>query len=69
MEKQSIGKSELAKLYFPDSQEKTASAHLMRWIKRNPDLLEALKAVGYHTHDKYFTPRQRDIIFKYLCEP
>lgn len=69
MENKAIGKCELAMLYFPHSKESTATKQLMRWINRNPKLMEALKAAGYNTHDKYFTPRQRDIIFDFLCEP
>lgn len=69
MNHQAIGKSELAMLYFPHSKKKTAIKQLMRWITRNPDLLSALEAAGYSTHNKYFTPRQRDIIVEYLCDP
>lgn len=69
MENKAIGKSELAKLYFPHSKEKTAIKQLMRWINGNTELISALQATGYNTHNKYFTPRQRDLIFEYLCDP
>lgn len=40
-------KSELARLYFPESDTKTALQGLARWIKRCTELGEALEAVGY----------------------
>ena len=40
MDIRSYTKQELDLLYFPDSSPMVASAHLMRWICRNPDLLK-----------------------------
>ena len=50
MDIRSYTKQELALLYFPDSSPVVASAHLMRWICRNPDLLKKL-------HEKADTTR------------
>ena len=36
MDLRSYTKQELALLYFPDATPAVASAHLMRWIQRNP---------------------------------
>ena len=47
MDIRSYTKQELALLYFPDSSPVVASAHLMRWICRNPDLLKKLHESGY----------------------
>ena len=47
MDLRSYTKQELALLYFPDSSPVVASAHLMRWICRNPDLLKKLHESGY----------------------
>ena len=46
MDIRSYTKQELALLYFPDSSPVVASAHLMRWICRNPDLLKKLQESG-----------------------
>ena len=56
-------------LYFPDSDPRTATCHLMRWINRNPTLQQELKATGYYRHSKYFTTRQVRHILDYLGEP
>ena len=47
MDLRSYTKHELALLYFPDATPAVASAHLMRWIQRIPDLLQKLAATGY----------------------
>ena len=46
MDIRSYTKQELALLYFPDLSPVVASAHLMRWICRNPDLLKKLHAIN-----------------------
>ena len=38
----SYPKSELAQLYFPDSDPHVATNHLAQWIKRCPPLVAAL---------------------------
>lgn len=65
----SYSKQELALLYFPDSDPRTATNHLMRWINRNPTLQQELRATGYYNHSKYFTTRQVCAILDYLGEP
>lgn len=69
MKIRSYSKQELAMLYFPDSDPRTATNHLMRWINRNPTLQRELKATGYYSHSKYFTTRQVCAILDYLGEP
>lgn len=58
MDLRSYTKQELALLYFPDATPAVASAHLMRWIQRIPDLLQKLAATGYGKNCKEFTPMQ-----------
>lgn len=65
----SYSKQELALLYFPDSDPRTATCHLMRWINRNKPLLQQLKDTGYYSHCKFFTTRQVDAILQCLGEP
>ncbi len=62
-------KKELALMYFPDSDPRTAVNHLARWISRNKRLLEQLKATGYESSNKAFTPRQIMTLVEYLGEP
>lgn len=64
-----VAKKQLAMLYFPGDAPRTASVHLMRWIRRNADLSAALAATGYHPRDKYFSPRQVALVYEYLGEP
>ena len=63
------GKSELAMLYFPDSQPHTAVNHLMAWIRRCGPLNEELKSQHYVRTAKCFTPRQVETILRHLGEP
>ncbi len=60
---------ELAVLYFPDIRPESASSQLSRWINRDPELLEELRRVGYHKHQRTFTPRQVNILFDHLGDP
>ena len=51
-------KGSLALLYFPGSNPRIATRHLMRWINGCPPLMEELSATGYYTSQKVFTSRQ-----------
>ena len=69
MDLRSYTKQELALLYFPSSSPEVASAHLMRWIRRIPDLMQKLRESGYGKFDKEFTPLQVSHIFYFLGNP
>lgn len=69
MKIRSYSKQELAMLYFPDSDPRIATNHLMRWINRNQSLLRELHATGYYRHSKFFTTRQVCAIIDYLGDP
>ena len=62
-------KKELALMYFPDSNPRTAVNHLMAWLHRNTQLWRQLHAIGYSTNCKCFTPRQVRAIVELLGEP
>jgi hypothetical protein len=62
-------KKELALMYFPDSQPRTAVNHLMAWIRRCTRLWQQLQATGYDANCKTFTPRQVRAIVEQLGEP
>ena len=62
-------KKELALMYFPKSNPRTAVNHLMAWIHQCDPLWEELLAMGYHKLSKAFTPKQVKAIIDYLGEP
>ena len=62
-------KKELALMYFPDSQPRTAVNHLMAWIRRCKQLWHQLQSMGYYPKCKTFTPREVRAIVEQLGEP
>lgn len=67
-------KKELAYMYYDfrpgiTPQPKSIVAHLMRMIKGTDGLLSELYKYGYVDTSQYFTPKQVQIIYKYLGEP
>ena len=65
-------KKELAILYWdgpmPDDM-RIVTNHLMRWINCNTKLLEELRRQNYMSRNREFTPKQVEIIYKFLGEP
>ena len=62
-------KSELATAYAPFLTPNSALNRLALWIKRNPQLTEALAQTNYRRTQQVFTSRQVALIFEYLGEP
>lgn len=62
-------KSELARMYFPEADTKTALQGLARWIKRCTELRKALEAVGYEKNRRFFRKPEVELIVKFLGEP
>lgn len=62
-------KLELAILYSPRLTTDTAVRKLHRWINLIPALVEELRAVGYRPACRTLTPRQVEIIVRYLGAP
>lgn len=60
---------ELAGMYFPGYAQQTASVQLRRWIKLNKPLTDALALTGLVCRQRILTPRQVELIFKYIGEP
>ena len=67
--KTSVTKKELALLYFPDSTPHVAVKHLNGWIKRCQPLCDALAETHLSRYAKWYSPRQRELIEKFLGEP
>jgi len=62
-------KAQLAALYAPCLSERGALKRLQAWIDFNPCLARALERAGFRKRQKLLTPRQVDIIYRYLGEP
>ena len=65
----SYPKSELALLYFPDSDPHVALNRLNSWIKRCRPLVDALSGCYQSRHAKFYTPKAVRLIVEYLGEP
>ena len=63
------GRTELAQLYSPDIQPESAWVKLKQWIDLNPGLADRLRALGYDSHLRSFTPAQVRAIVEALGEP
>ena len=62
-------KKELALLYAPDLRMEGARKRLRKWITYNPRLMRALERAGLQPRQKTLTPRQVEIVYRYLGEP
>lgn len=62
-----ITKRDLAVQFLPNIDPRSATNRLMIWIKRDPQLMQHLRSLGYRTNQKYFTPEQRVAIEEALC--
>lgn len=66
----SLRKWELALRYFPDAaSKKSATSSLWRMVRRCTPLTEALREAGHHPTDKFFTPLQVRLVYRFLGEP
>ncbi|ADV44556.1 DUF4248 domain-containing protein [Bacteroides helcogenes] len=65
----SYGIGELAVCYCPDITAGSARRKLMQWIYLQPSLAEALRASGFSTKVRSFTPAQVRLIVEALGEP
>ncbi|BEG98036.1 DUF4248 domain-containing protein [Bacteroides sedimenti] len=63
------GKSELAMLYNPHMSVREALRTLTRWMMRNESLYRELEEMGYRKNCKILTPREVEVITRYLGEP
>ena len=69
MKIRSYAKSELALLYFPNSDPHVATVRLMGWIRRCPELRERLKGCHSSKFAKFFTAKEVGIIEEYIGSP
>jgi len=62
-------KRELAQLYFPGYNPRTATNRLARWIRRSDELCRRLCEAGYRPANRLLTVRQLRILYEHLGEP
>jgi hypothetical protein len=65
----SYGYCELALLYFPNSNKKSASTQLGRWVRQNEKLKMQLLELGYKPRRKILTPSQVKLIVELFGLP
>ena len=64
-----LSKKELSFLYAPELTERGARKRLSAWLQYNPKLIRALERTGYKKQQRLLTPRQVEIVYRYLGEP
>lgn len=62
-------KKELAQLYNPHLCYQSAMRTFRQWLKLNSELSARLAETGYSPLQHMFTPKQVELIFKYLGTP
>lgn len=65
----SYGFQELATLYLPNIQPKSASIRLKTWIERNPLLSNRLNELGFIKGCRILTPEMVREIIRVIGEP
>ena len=63
------GRTELALLYNPNLDSRTAWRRLSAWIDQCEPLKKELMQMGYNGHQRTFTPKQVNRSVHYLGEP
>ena len=63
------GKSELARLYFPNSRPATAMRNFQRWINHCPSIVQGLSELNHDKHRKYYLKPEVEVIIRGLGEP
>ena len=63
------GRCELVSLYSPDIEPLSAWKKLKGWIQKSPHLMDNLRASGYDSSQRSFTPQQVRLIVNALGEP
>lgn len=69
MRKMCYTHKEIAMLYFPDMQPKSASRKLSVWIQNDPGILNELEKTGFRQGCRMFSPLQVEILFSHFGEP
>ncbi|NDV66757.1 DUF4248 domain-containing protein [Bacteroides sp. 224] len=62
-------KAELAMMYHPTLSKDAAMYKMKKWILHNDELREAYSRIQGNPRDHYYTPKQVELIVKYLGVP
>lgn len=62
-------KADLAMMYNPEQCVAVALKRLSRWVQANPNLKKELEEMNYNKYRRTFTPKEVDVIVRYLGEP
>lgn len=62
-------KNELARMYCPGLSLESALRMFRIWIDTHPELSQRLLMTGYKSRNRYFTPKQVEIIRECLGDP
>ena len=63
------GRGELALLYLPHVQQRSALKSFNEWLERAPGLMASLEEAGYTPTSRRYTPAQVRLIVDALGEP
>lgn len=69
MDIRTYSKAELAMMYNPTQCITVALQTLARWMKMNDSLMQELQVAGYNKYRRSFTPKEVEIIVRYLGTP
>lgn len=69
IQKRVYSKMEIAALYFGDITPKSASRRLGQVMNNDDELMKDLYVTGYKLSQRYFTPRQVELLVIHLGDP
>lgn len=61
--------TDLAMAYYDSAEQANARRRLNYALRTYPELWEELKKAHYHSRQRTFTPRQYELVVKYLGKP
>lgn len=61
--------TDLAMAYYDSADQANARRRLNYALRTYPELWEELKKANYHTRQRYFTPKQYELVVRFLGEP
>ena len=56
----------MAERCFGNTKPAVAVARLRRWIAGDPEMLSELRKAGYRNGSHYFSPREMEVLKRYL---
>ena len=66
MEQSGMLRRDVARQCFPDSTSAVAVARLRRWMRGDPKMWRELQRAGYRPYSQRFTPREINVLRRYL---